>query len=730
MATHWITRAGLFAAFFLSVVVASSEGQGDRPPLVNGGDEIANLLNEWDRAGRAAGHDDVTYDNRDGGHSQLNLNRWPRLSSHTYDEAARQAGQHMGPAGELRPGIVFGNASMAAPAHQGGSLPRLYYTQTEGLRFLEAQYFSNNLYIYPEHHDHDPGLGDLYPTNTPYLIISQGPSGSDRPFMEAWAATLAAFQPEVRQALAQPGVLMPVMQHVFRRSLVGVESDDDYLSSKAHPVVFEGEWVDVGRMVRMAQEMDLRRVPPIVRLEVEEETAPLPGRDFFEPERFQNEVLATQQSLIARIWRGTGATREMRVSAAGSVDATGQSLTFRWVVLQGDPSKVRIEPMGLGERARITWNWQGQRPSAMYPDRFSGRVDIGVFAFNGRTWSPPAMITWWSDPREMRGYDADGRLLEVWYDAPNQDTGLPVADDPAWLNFLAITADQGSLARELLRGECSHDQWEALERGWQRFGAATVAARAELLGAGQRKQELDQAVGRIRQELEQARQAGGDPAGPEAELARVQEQQQQANQALNEAQAALQRLGAESSGWLDDPEHGADGWTVRQILQAALFGMMHRSDLEPRFGERLAAEIREGRGGPVQASRQRMERFGLLRRDGNRWLPPADLDSVPGAVMEHFHLHHLTLLRESILADVLRPTGPHPLHDPRLTGLRNWRDVYQYDAEGRLTGWTRHHPDRVERFDAEGRLLTNSGPIRVIYREDAPGQPLQAVGQP
>ncbi len=708
----------------------------DATPLVRGDDEVARLLNEWHAAGRAAGHAGVTYDNRDGSHSPLNLNRWPQITVHEYSEADQQARRHLGPAAELRPGIVIGNASMAAPAEQGGSLGRMYYTQTDGLRFLEAQYFSNNLYIYPEHRDHDPGLGDLYPTNTPYIVISQGSSGSDRPFMEAWVATVAAFQPEIRQALAQPGVLMPVMQYLFRRNLKGIESDDDYLSPRAHPVVYEGDWVDAGRMVRMAQEMDQSRIPPIVRLSVLDETRPEANREFFEPARFADEELATQNSLVARIWRGTGGTRQMTVSAAESVDARGQPLTFRWQVLQGDPGLVEIEPQGLGDRARITWRWQGQRPSVVYPDRMSGRVDIGVFAFNGRTWSAPAMITWWSDPRELRAYDAEGRVLEVWYDAPNQDPGLPVATDPAWLNFVAITAESGKVGRELLRSECGAEAWQALERTWERFGPATVEARQALATAVTAEREADQQVRGQREAMDRAREAaqddGGEVAGleeMEAGLERLREQQRQAAAAQREAEGRLEQLGIEAAGWMDDPDHGADDLTVRQILEAALFGMIHRSDLEPVFGERLTAAIREGRGGPVQQSRQTMERFGFLQRQGDRWLPSADLAGMPGAVMEHFHLHHLTLLRESVLADVLRPTGPAPLHDPRLTGRRDWRDVYQYDSGGQLLGWIRHHRDRTERFDADGRTVGSGAATAVIYRENQPGALLEAVPQ-
>jgi len=75
---------------------------------------------------------------------------------------------------------------------------------------------------YPEHRDHDVGLngdgggyGDVYPTNTPYLIASQGSSGSDQPFMRAIPFTLAAFRPEVKKKLVETGLLMPTIQMIL-----------------------------------------------------------------------------------------------------------------------------------------------------------------------------------------------------------------------------------------------------------------------------------------------------------------------------------------------------------------------------------------------------------------------------------------------------------------------------------------------------------------------------------
>ena len=121
-------------------------------------------------------------------------------------------------------GITIGNSSTAIT---GGdfwrSQPRYIMTHPRGPVLLYLQYVGNHLYFYPEHRDHDPaddnnGHGDVYPANTPYMIVSQGSSGSDRVFMNAVGATLAALRPEVKQKLAKTGTLMAAVQMIFRSS--------------------------------------------------------------------------------------------------------------------------------------------------------------------------------------------------------------------------------------------------------------------------------------------------------------------------------------------------------------------------------------------------------------------------------------------------------------------------------------------------------------------------------
>ena len=109
----------------------------------------------------------------------------------------------------LKP-VTFGNSSTSAGVLSSGSNVRSYYAHPRGLPFLYEQYRGNNIYMYPAHHDHHPGhngkpfYGDVFPANSPYLITSQGSSGSDQPFMHACPSRWPHFGPRSRRSLSRP----------------------------------------------------------------------------------------------------------------------------------------------------------------------------------------------------------------------------------------------------------------------------------------------------------------------------------------------------------------------------------------------------------------------------------------------------------------------------------------------------------------------------------------------
>jgi YD repeat-containing protein len=452
--TQWIPQLGRFlVAHEFAPATPDAEITTQPGP-------VGDLLRQWREEGTAAGLDGVLYDNHDEGHSVMNRDWFPELTSVTYSTAAKRARTDMYGLGELHRGLqvmflhnapVIGNASVAQT--QGPfwrSMPRLALANAVTATMLADQYTNNMLYFYPEHRDHDPesdgGHGDVYPANIPYLITSQGSSGSDRAFMNAVAATLAAFRPETRTFLVEKRLLMPTVQLIFRSCRKPVTGRDDYLSGRAHPPVFDGATLDVERMVRMAHDMEPADVPPLVRLTVEEEYLGRPGIDYFEVG--PGEKLFDTVSAVARVARSSRERRRMVASVAATEDPGGQPLSFVWRLLHGDPERVQIQPLDpLGTRAEILVDWH---PRGVYPgsDLPSARVDVGVFADNGSRLSASAFLSWYFPPNERRIYEdvpataRAERQDEVNGDAPRRIVSierLPASERATYADPMILT---------------------------------------------------------------------------------------------------------------------------------------------------------------------------------------------------------------------------------------------------------------------------------------------------
>ncbi len=399
---------------------------------------VGDLLRQWRKDGTAAGLHGILYDNHDADHSNMHYDWFPELARIEYCDAAKKSKTMMYGAGDIHRGLqllfvhnapVIGNASVAQT--QGPfwrSMPRVVMANASAAALVADQYVNNMMYFYPEHRDHDPeaggGHGDTYPANVPYVITSQGSSGSDRAFMDAVAATIAAFQHDTQRFLIEKRLLMPTVQMIFRSSRKPVAGRDDYLSGKAHPPVFDEATLDVERMVRMAHDMTPGQVPPLVRLEVESEYLGRPGIDYFEVGHAER--LFDTVSAIARVARSARERRTMVASVAKTEDPDGTPLSFVWRLLHGDQDRVRITPLDpRGTRAEIVVDWH---PRAVYPgsDLPSARVDVGVFAEKDGRLSAPAFITWYFPPNERRTYEAvpqtaaEDRKDEINGDSPRR----------------------------------------------------------------------------------------------------------------------------------------------------------------------------------------------------------------------------------------------------------------------------------------------------------------------
>ena len=380
----------------------------------------AALVQTWIDEKSAAGFAGVLYDNRDRDHSTLQHSAFPALAFVEYEPAVQAANADFG----IRPGQrfnlpTFGNASTSyvTPIFWRSNA-RMLLTDPLLTTLTAQSYLKNQLYCYPEHNDFDPEFGDVFPVNVPFWLLSQGSSGSDQPFLKAIALTLAAFPADVRSQLQASGLLMHTVQYILRRSLRFVQSEDDYFTGQAHPVVFQHEDLDVQRMVQMAHDMQPLEIPPVVRLQVLDEDHAIPGIDYFSAG--QGEVLLNTPLAIGRIFRTLKKSRRMVVDASDSADLRGSPLSFRWVVLQGDPQKIQIRPLNdSGSRAEIRIEWHERAEIPWRKGMWSSRVDIGVFAQNRESCSMPGLICSMTLASEKRDYQNE-KLLSVDYAAPDR----------------------------------------------------------------------------------------------------------------------------------------------------------------------------------------------------------------------------------------------------------------------------------------------------------------------
>lgn len=439
-------------------------------PIILEHGEVGKRLKKWFAEGTAAGHFGDLYDNCDRDHSNLKYAQFPQLHRIEYRPAIHADAPHGLQHRILHGGVVLGNSSTSftnSPIWR--SNPRLAYTRPIWAAALSRQYFNNHLYVYPEHKDHDPGhngagggYGDLYPANTPYVLISQGSSYTDQPFLDALACTLAAFRPEVKKKLIEHGLIAPTLQLIFRSNYGALRKPEEYLTGVAHPSVFEGSLIEPLRLIESAHALTEESIPAVVRIRVEQQDRGIVGRDYFETN--DREHLFDTPCAVARIGRSMQYRRRMIVSARDSMDVNDKPLTFKWVVLRGDESLVSIKPLdATGSRADISVAWHPRRKVQPDAEIESNRVDIGVFAFNGTFWSAPTFITWLFLDNEDREYDAAGRIQSVSYHGGTDKGNYadPVLQTPkTWKDVYHYTSDGRLIGWTRTRGIASEPKTE------------------------------------------------------------------------------------------------------------------------------------------------------------------------------------------------------------------------------------------------------------------------------
>ena len=220
----------------------------------------------WLADGTAAGSGGDLYINRDRDHSRVKIEQFPLLSELRFEGEANKKDVDKALPNTLYPGAaVVGNASLAIlTTNDSCSLVRQALQDPAAMVSLQQCYLDNQFWVFPAHKDFDPATGlDRFLGVTPCALQSVGSSGSDRYDVRTALAAASALHPDTKKAVLERKLFGPLMQYLLRRTRKGVESEEDYLSEKAHPTAFDRATLDAERVVRLAHGLAPEAVPPI-----------------------------------------------------------------------------------------------------------------------------------------------------------------------------------------------------------------------------------------------------------------------------------------------------------------------------------------------------------------------------------------------------------------------------------------------------------------------------------
>ncbi|MBQ6338496.1 MAG: hypothetical protein IJI36_05055 [Kiritimatiellae bacterium] len=426
----WNFDAGVFEAMFhvtdpttpiasqANAFRKSEPNEPDRPYVI-----------AWISDGTAAGNLGDVYYNRDRAHSPLTLTDFPGIVNVQPGPAARAARIDEDHPNMLFPNCaVFGNASRA---RLGGaywrSYPRASMTDPGLANRMNLLYRNNQFWVFPAHMDYGKkDIGDVYPGVAPFQMVSVGSSWSDQAFLRAALAASASFTRMTKQAIIRRNLMGPTLQWLLRRTYKGVDSEDDYLSPKAHPTAFKGNDLDTVRLVQKAHALLPEQIPPLVAVDLINSRVntipyPVPGRDY--PD-VAPEILYFTSSAACIVLRAPEGTRPFLFRARiDGAPATGPA-SFTWRVVHGDASAVTIKAPDDNDGATPE---KGIAQITVDRRRVKERIDVACFAKTADTeWGAPSFISFFPVPQESRTYRSDGRIESIDYSNPDG-----VYSDPA-----------------------------------------------------------------------------------------------------------------------------------------------------------------------------------------------------------------------------------------------------------------------------------------------------------
>lgn len=417
--TTWNFDDGVFEAHFFitepaTPIASQSAAFGKSKP----NSPECPAVRAWIADGTGSGNLGDIYVNRDAGHSMLAVGDFPGIVNVKYSPAAHAAQLDVDHPNTLFPNCaVFGNISRA---RLGGpywrSLGRASFTDPALAPRMHLLYRNNQFWFMPAHHDFGKkDIGDVFPGVAPFQFITVGSSWSDQGPLRAALAASASFPKVTKQAIIRRHLMGPTLQWLMRRTQRGVQTEDDYLSHKAHPTAFSGSRLDRVRLVEKAHALQPEQIPPFAALSVINSRAcplhyPVPGRDY--PDT-ASEILYNTPSAICLVLRAPEGIRPFLFRARAEAIPQSAIPTFAWRVVHGDASAVKIEAFPGEPTATPD---KGFVQITVDRRNIKERIDVACFAKTDSTdWGAPSFISFFPIPRETRAYRSDGKIASIDY---------------------------------------------------------------------------------------------------------------------------------------------------------------------------------------------------------------------------------------------------------------------------------------------------------------------------
>ena len=240
------------------------------------------------------------------------------------------------------------------------------------LKTMARLYLSNQVWVFPSNADTAPvgTNGDVFASVAPYWLTTAGRSWSDLPYLRAALEVSRSLPAETKKAAVARGLLAPTIQTLIRKSLKGVENENDYITGKAHPTALPPDGLDLAKLKASAAAMKPNAVPPLAVVVVK----PRPIKE----ETVWPELTYATGFAWAYVLRAEQPTRSFAVSAKGAGD-------YMFSIVHDDLGAAKLDRTGY-DSAVITLDKTKMSPT--------NRVDLAVFGrAPGTGWGAPSYIS-------------------------------------------------------------------------------------------------------------------------------------------------------------------------------------------------------------------------------------------------------------------------------------------------------------------------------------------------